>query len=136
MQRWEKLAQGANDVFAGQPMEDVGGALALLTAMLLAGVMQDEEDQSQKRLVLADGAARPSWCWICCPRSSRRSRSRAAGTRWQKREALMDWNGQIEVGKDGKAPDVVPSRQQRVAAGLLAVQEVEQERDACQEKLD
>jgi hypothetical protein len=42
MQRWEKLAQGANEVFSGQPMEDVGGALALLTAMLIAGLMQDE----------------------------------------------------------------------------------------------
>ena len=47
----------------------------------------------------------------------------------------MDWNGQIEVGKDGKAPSVVPSRQHRVAAGLAAVQEVEAERDACQEAL-
>ena len=48
----------------------------------------------------------------------------------------MDWNGQIEVGKDGKAPDVVPSRQHRVAAGLAAVAEVEAERDALQEKFD
>ena len=43
MQRWEALSQKANEAFAGQPMEDVGGALALLTAMLLAGVMQDED---------------------------------------------------------------------------------------------
>jgi len=43
MQRWEALSQQANDVFAGQSMEDVGGALALLTAMLVAGIMQDEE---------------------------------------------------------------------------------------------
>lgn len=42
-QRWEKLAHSANEVFAGQPMEDVGGALAMLTAMLIAGLMQDEE---------------------------------------------------------------------------------------------
>jgi hypothetical protein len=40
--RWEKLAQDANCVFQGQPMEDVGGALALLTAMLIAGLMQGE----------------------------------------------------------------------------------------------
>jgi hypothetical protein len=48
----------------------------------------------------------------------------------------MDWNGQIEVGKDGRAPDIVPSRQHRVAAGLAAVQEVEAERDAYKERLD
>ena len=50
MQRWEALAQKANEVFAGQPMEDVGGALALLTAMLVVGIMQDEEfaDQDPK----------------------------------------------------------------------------------------
>ena len=50
MQRWERLAHGANDVFAGQPVEDVGGALALLTAMLLVGLARDEDDPSQKRL--------------------------------------------------------------------------------------
>ena len=50
MQRWEKLAQGANEVFAGQPVEDVGGALALLTAMLLAGVAQGEDNLNQKHL--------------------------------------------------------------------------------------
>ena len=43
MQRWEALSQKANEAFAGQPMEDVGGALALLTAMLVAGLMQDED---------------------------------------------------------------------------------------------
>jgi hypothetical protein len=43
MRRWEALSQEANKVFAGQSMEDVGGALALLTAMLVAGVMQDED---------------------------------------------------------------------------------------------
>ena len=43
MRRWEALSQKANVVFAGQPMEDVGGALAMLTAMLIAGLMQDEE---------------------------------------------------------------------------------------------
>jgi hypothetical protein len=43
MRRWEALSQKANVAFAGQPMEDVGGALALLTAMLVAGLMQDEE---------------------------------------------------------------------------------------------
>ena len=43
MQRWEALSQKANEAFAGQSMEDVGGALALLTAMLVAGIMQDEE---------------------------------------------------------------------------------------------
>jgi len=43
LQRWEALSQQANVVFAGQPMEDVGGALALLTAMLIAGIMQDED---------------------------------------------------------------------------------------------
>jgi hypothetical protein len=43
IQRWEALSQKANEAFAGQPMEDVGGALALLTAMLVAGIMQDEE---------------------------------------------------------------------------------------------
>ena len=43
MRRWEALSQKANVAFAGQPMEDVGGALALLTAMLIAGLMQDEE---------------------------------------------------------------------------------------------
>ena len=42
-QRWEALSRKANEVFAGQPMEDVGGALAMLTAMLIAGLMQDEE---------------------------------------------------------------------------------------------
>ena len=42
MDRWEALAQKANDAFHGQPMEDVGGALALLTAMLIAGLMQGE----------------------------------------------------------------------------------------------
>ena len=50
MQRWEKLAMGANDVFAGQPLEDVGGALALLTAMLLVGTAQEEGEPSEKRL--------------------------------------------------------------------------------------
>jgi hypothetical protein len=48
----------------------------------------------------------------------------------------MDWNGQIEVGKDGKAPNVVPSRQRRVEAGLMAVQEVEQECDVYREQLE
>jgi len=43
MQRWEALSQQVNVVLAGQPMEDVGGALALLTAMLVAGVMQGED---------------------------------------------------------------------------------------------
>jgi hypothetical protein len=50
MERWEKLAQDCNAVFAGQPMDDVGGALALLTAMLLAGVAQGEEDQGPQRM--------------------------------------------------------------------------------------
>ena len=42
MDRWEALAQKANDAFHGQPMEDVGGALAMLTAMMIAGLMQNE----------------------------------------------------------------------------------------------
>jgi hypothetical protein len=51
MQRWEILAQDANAVFAGHSLEDVGGALALLTAMLLVGVAQGEEDQSRQRMI-------------------------------------------------------------------------------------
>jgi hypothetical protein len=43
MQRWEALAQKANEVFAEQPMADVGGTLALLTAMLIVGIMQEED---------------------------------------------------------------------------------------------
>ena len=42
MDRWEALAQQANDAFQDQPMEDVGGALALLTAMMIAGLMRGE----------------------------------------------------------------------------------------------
>jgi len=42
LRHWEKLAQQANETFQDQPMEDVGGALALLTAMLIAGLMQGE----------------------------------------------------------------------------------------------
>jgi hypothetical protein len=55
MQRWEALSQKANEAFAGQPMEDVGGALALLTAMLVAGLMQDEDfgDQDPKAVAMA-----------------------------------------------------------------------------------
>jgi len=48
----------------------------------------------------------------------------------------MDWDGKVAIGENGKAPDMVPSRQHRVAAGLAAVAEVEQERDALQEELD
>jgi hypothetical protein len=55
LQRWERLSQQANVVFAGQPMDDVGGALALLTAMLVAGLMQDEEfgDHDPKAVAMA-----------------------------------------------------------------------------------
>jgi hypothetical protein len=55
MQRWEALSQKANEVFAGQSMEDVGGALALLTAMLVAGIMQDEDldDHDPKAVAMA-----------------------------------------------------------------------------------
>jgi chromosome segregation ATPase len=42
----------------------------------------------------------------------------------------MDWNGKIEMS------GMTETRQHRVAAGLAAVQEVEAERDACQEKFD
>ncbi|RPI42592.1 MAG: hypothetical protein EHM67_06475 [Hyphomicrobiaceae bacterium] len=57
MQRWEALSQQCNVVFAGQPMEDVGGALALLTAMLIAGMLQGEDvedgaDMKRKATVL------------------------------------------------------------------------------------
>ena len=44
-------------MFAGQPMEDVGGALALLTAMLLAGVRRARKTRAATH-GLADGAAR------------------------------------------------------------------------------
>jgi len=47
MQRWEELAQGANTVFAGHPMDDVAGALALLTAMMIAGSI-DETDRERR----------------------------------------------------------------------------------------
>jgi len=53
MQRWEALSQKANTAFAGQPMEDVGGALALLTAMMVAGLMQGEEFDDQDPQVAA-----------------------------------------------------------------------------------
>ena len=53
MRRWEALSQEANKAFAGQPMDDVGGALALLTAMLIAGSMQDEEFADQDPKVVA-----------------------------------------------------------------------------------
>ena len=55
IQRWEALSQKANEAFAGQPMEDVGGALALLTAMLVAGIMQEEEldDHDPKAVAMA-----------------------------------------------------------------------------------
>ena len=42
---------GANKVFAGHPLEDVGGALAMLTAMLLAGVAHDDKEH----------ASQPTW---------------------------------------------------------------------------
>ena len=42
LRHWEKLAQQANETFQDQPMEDVGGALAMLTAMMIAGLMQNE----------------------------------------------------------------------------------------------
>jgi hypothetical protein len=51
MQRWEALSDKANEAFQGQPMEDVGGALALLTAMFLAGLAQDDwKDRSPERM--------------------------------------------------------------------------------------
>jgi len=55
MMRWEALSRKANEAFAGQPMGDVGGALALLTAMMVAGLMQDEDlgDHDHKAVAMA-----------------------------------------------------------------------------------
>jgi hypothetical protein len=47
MKRCEALAQEANKAFAGQPVDDVAVALAILTAMLIAGSV-DETDTEQR----------------------------------------------------------------------------------------
>jgi hypothetical protein len=53
LERWRDLATKANEAFAGQPMEDVGGALALLTAMLMAGLLQGEGTDKVKLKAVA-----------------------------------------------------------------------------------
>jgi len=40
------------------------------------------------------------------------------------------------IGENGKAPAIIASRQRRVEAGLMAVQEVEQERDECKREFE
>ena len=50
MKRCEALAQEANKAFAGQPMDDVAIALALLTAMLIAGSIDTDETDRERRM--------------------------------------------------------------------------------------
>ena len=57
MQRWEVLAQGANTVFAGHPMDDVSGALALLTAMMIAGSIDETDRERRLAQVLVHAGA-------------------------------------------------------------------------------
>jgi hypothetical protein len=47
MQRWEALSRKANEAFVGHPTDDVAGALALLTAMMIAGSI-DETDRERR----------------------------------------------------------------------------------------
>jgi chromosome segregation ATPase len=48
---------------------------------------------------------------------------------------MSDGNG-TTIGTEGKAPVIIASRQRRVEAGLMAVQEVEQERDECKREFE